>query len=191
MGGGWQKVGDARLIPRWSRIRGRAVLTSAMADAHATQRTAMIPGPDVSLSLAAYLPQDRLRALAGGEPLPRRATGSALLADLSGFTELTETLTRARGARRGIEELTREINALYGALIAEVERFGGSVIDFAGDAITCWFDGDDRERDHEQTLGATPAAPTSPPAPRFAPSPPLSPCNRRCSSSPESRSRSR
>ena len=98
--------------------------------------------PDISASLAAYLPQDRVRALARGEPIPHLATGSALLADLSGFGELTEALTRARGPRRGIEELTREINALYDALIAEVERFGGSVIDFAGDAITCWFDGD-------------------------------------------------
>ncbi|MFN7955430.1 MAG: AAA family ATPase [bacterium] len=101
----------------------------------------MTHGPDVSVSLAAYLPQDRLRALARGEPIPRRVTGSALLADLSGFGELTEALTRVRGPRRGIEELTREVNALYDALIAEVERFGGSVIDFAGDAITCWFDG--------------------------------------------------
>lgn len=101
----------------------------------------MTHAPDVSASLAAYLPQDRLRALARRESIPRRVTGSALLADLSGFGELTEALTRARGARRGIEELTREVNALYEALIAEVERFGGSVIDFAGDAITCWFHG--------------------------------------------------
>ncbi|MBK7976382.1 MAG: AAA family ATPase [Deltaproteobacteria bacterium] len=113
----------------------------------------MTHGPDVSVSLAAYLPKDRLRALARGEPIPRRATGSALLADLSGFGELTEALTRARGARRGIEELTREVNALYEALITEVERFGGSVIDFAGDAITCWFDGG-----HDASLRAVTAA---------------------------------
>ncbi len=32
------------------------------------------------------------------------------------------------------------INSAYDALIGEVDRFGGSVISFAGDAITCWFD---------------------------------------------------
>ena len=38
-----------------------------------------------------------------------------------------------------MEELTR-VNAIYDALIGEVDSYGGSVISFAGDAITCWFD---------------------------------------------------
>jgi class 3 adenylate cyclase/tetratricopeptide (TPR) repeat protein len=63
-----------------------------------------------------------------------------LFADISGFTALTEQLTATLGARRGIEEFTRRINAVYDALIGAVERYGGSVIGFAGDAITCWFD---------------------------------------------------
>ncbi|NUM47432.1 MAG: AAA family ATPase, partial [Anaerolineales bacterium] len=92
------------------------------------------------MSLPPYLPQDRLRALARGEPLPDRTGGSALFADISGFTPLTEKLTQTLGPRRGIEDLTRQINAVYERLIAEVERYGGSVIGFAGDAITCWFD---------------------------------------------------
>src|SRR5512141_2265270 len=92
-------------------------------------------------SLSSYLPQDRVRSLAKHEPLPDRTTGAALFADISGFTPLTETLTRQFGARRGIEELTRRIDAVYDAIIGEVETYGGSVINFAGDAITCWFDG--------------------------------------------------
>lgn len=92
------------------------------------------------MTLHTYLPQDRLRALARGESLPDRAAGSALFADIAGFTPLTEKLTRNLGARRGIEELTLRINSVYDALIGEVDRFGGSVITFAGDAITCWFD---------------------------------------------------
>ena len=95
------------------------------------------------MSLPPYLPQDRLHALARGEPLPDRTTGAALFADISGFTPLTEKLTQTLGPRRGIEDLTRQINAVYECLIAEVERYGGSVIGFAGDAITCWFDGMD------------------------------------------------
>jgi adenylate cyclase len=90
--------------------------------------------------LLSYLPQDRLRALARGESLPDRASGTALFADISGFTPLTEALARELGPRRGVDELSQQINAVYDALIAEVERFGGSVTGFAGDAITCWFD---------------------------------------------------
>ena len=89
--------------------------------------------------LVVYLPQDRVRALAHGISLPDRADGTVLFADISGFTPLTEALTDAYGPRRGIEETSRQINAVYEALIAAVDRCGGSVIGFAGDAITCWF----------------------------------------------------
>ena len=91
-------------------------------------------------ALQAYLPQDRRAALAAGQPLPDACTGAALLADISGFTPLTEALTTALGPRRGGEALTDQINTVYAALIAPVDRYGGSVIGFAGDAITCWFD---------------------------------------------------
>jgi class 3 adenylate cyclase/tetratricopeptide (TPR) repeat protein len=92
-------------------------------------------------TLSTYLPQDRLRALAHNESLPDRTSGSALFADISGFTALTESLRESLGPRRGAEELTRHLDAVYSALITEVEKHGGSVIEFAGDAITCWFDG--------------------------------------------------
>src|SRR5258705_5917040 len=90
--------------------------------------------------LAAYLPADRLHALASGATLPSRARGTVLFADISGFTPLTEALVRTLGPRRGAEELARQLNEVYDALIAEVDRLGGSVIGFGGDAITCWFD---------------------------------------------------
>ncbi len=90
--------------------------------------------------LSAYLPVDRRQALAHGRDLPRCARGAALFADISGFTPLTEALAEELGLERGAEELTRAINQVYGTLIAEVHRYGGSVIGFSGDAITCWFD---------------------------------------------------
>ncbi|MDA0246189.1 MAG: tetratricopeptide repeat protein [Chloroflexi bacterium] len=90
-------------------------------------------------NLHTYLPQDRRRALARGENLPSRAHGSVLFADISGFTPFTEALRHAYGSRRGAEELTKHLDAVYTALIGEVERYGGSVTAFAGDAITCWF----------------------------------------------------
>ncbi len=93
-------------------------------------------------TLPTYLPQDRRLALSRGKSLPDRTSGSALFADISGFTPLTEMLTQQLGQRRGNEELIRQVNAVYDALIAEIEKYGGSVVGFAGDAITCWFDGE-------------------------------------------------
>src|SRR5262245_3350851 len=92
------------------------------------------------MSLAAYIPADRYRAIQRSTALPNRSAGAALFADISGFTSFTEALARELGARRGAEELTHQLNRVYDALIATVDRYGGSVINFAGDAITCWFD---------------------------------------------------
>src|SRR6185436_6369111 len=88
-----------------------------------------------------YLPMDRRQALARGENLPTQSQGAALFADISGFTPLTEALVKELGPKRGAEELTNQLNHIYDALIAEVNRYRGSVIGFGGDAITCWFDG--------------------------------------------------
>lgn len=93
-------------------------------------------------SPSAYIPMDRRQAIAKGEGLPNRTDGAALFADISGFTPLTEALLRAYGPGRGAEELTRQLNLIYDALVTEVHRYGGSVLAFSGDAITCWLDGD-------------------------------------------------
>ncbi len=91
---------------------------------------------------AAYLPSDRLRTLINGNDLPQTSQGSALFADISGFTSVTERLREIYGPRRGAEELAGHLNRVYEALIAEVDQHGGSILGFAGDAITCWFGGD-------------------------------------------------
>ncbi len=88
----------------------------------------------------AFIPEDRRRALAAHRTLPLHAHGSALFADISGFTPLTEALARQFGQRRGAELLTQQLNQVYSALISAVEAANGSVIGFSGDAITCWFD---------------------------------------------------
>ncbi|MFN2134953.1 MAG: adenylate/guanylate cyclase domain-containing protein, partial [Candidatus Promineifilaceae bacterium] len=93
-------------------------------------------------SLLAYIPMDRRVAMARHETLPDRTEGAALFADISGFTPLTEALVRELGPQRGAEELTGFLNQVYDALINELHRWGGSAIAFAGDAVTCWFDGD-------------------------------------------------
>ncbi len=98
-------------------------------------------------SIVTYIPTDRRHSLARGTRLPDRGFGTALFADISGFTPLTEALTVTYGARRGAEELTRQLNRVYDALIEAVDRFGGSIINFSGDAITCWFNGDPQSPD--------------------------------------------
>lgn len=90
-------------------------------------------------SLSAYIAADRRQARTAGKDLPDRQHGAALFADISGFTPLTEALVEELGLQRGPEELTRFLNAVYDSLIDQVEAFGGSVISFSGDAITCWF----------------------------------------------------
>jgi len=74
--------------------------------------------------------------------LPSHTNGSALFADISGFTALTEALRNALGARRGAEGLARRIEAAYSALITQIELFGGNVIDLADNSMLCWFDDD-------------------------------------------------
>jgi class 3 adenylate cyclase len=93
--------------------------------------------------LAVYIPMDRRQALARGVTLPDRTRGAALFADISGFTPLTEALVHELGRQRGAEELTRQLNRVYTALVNHVHHYRGSVISFSGDAITCWFDGDE------------------------------------------------
>ncbi len=94
----------------------------------------------------AYIPRDRRLALAAGREMPDRVLGAALFADISGFTPLTEALASELGPQRGAEELTATLNRVFHAIISELDRFGGDVIYFSGDAITCWIDGDDGSR---------------------------------------------
>ena len=74
--------------------------------------------------------------------MPDRAEGAALFADVCGSTALTEALAKSLGHVRGAEEVARHLNALYEVVIEQVHLYGGSVIGFSGDGMTCWFDGD-------------------------------------------------
>jgi len=81
-----------------------------------------------------------------GRELPDRVHGAGLFADISGFTPLTEALAAELGPQRGAEELTACLNVVFHAVISELDRYGGDVIYFSGDAITCWLDDDDGSR---------------------------------------------
>ena len=91
-------------------------------------------------SLSPFLPADRRYALTHNQILPDRTVGTVLFADVSGFTPLTAAFAKGLGPQRGAEEMTVQLDRVCGPLIAEVDRYQGSVISFSGDAITCWFD---------------------------------------------------
>jgi class 3 adenylate cyclase/tetratricopeptide (TPR) repeat protein len=65
--------------------------------------------------------------------------GTLLSADLSGFTRLSERL--AALGREGAEELTVLLNGVFTRMIAEIERFGGDVLKFGGDALLVLYQG--------------------------------------------------
>lgn len=91
---------------------------------------------DLLAELAAYIPRDRVDALLRGTPLARE--GVASIADIAGFTPLTEALTRGLSADQGAEALTRALDSVFTPLIAEIHASGGSVITFGGDALIVW-----------------------------------------------------
>ncbi len=96
---------------------------------------------------SAFLPRDRRIALLDHSELPDRLVGAALLADLSGFTQLTATLADELGPRLGAEALVGHLDRVFTILISKVHDFHGDVILFNGDAITCWFPEDQSATD--------------------------------------------
>ncbi len=90
-----------------------------------------------SLPVTGFAPE-RLAASLGGTaagPASRRLAGAVLYADVSGSVELAERLLSRHGTG-GADELSRTLNACFGAFIDIVTAAGGEVIQFAGDALT-------------------------------------------------------
>lgn len=139
-----RRVGAAE----WEQLRRAMRPAEELMERSGSDDSAAVPVSDHAQTLVvdnpeAYIARDRRRALAAGMDLPDRVSGSALFADISGFTPLTEALAAELGPERGAEELTVNIGRVFHAVIAELDEFGGDVIYFSGDAITCWIDGDD------------------------------------------------
>jgi len=95
---------------------------------------------ELTSRLLSYVPMDRRQALTQKSALPAEASGAAIFADISGFTHLADVLVRSLGPHRGVEELVGFLNRVYEPLIAEVDRYAGSVISFVGDGLMAWFD---------------------------------------------------
>lgn len=67
------------------------------------------------------------------QPFCERLESAVLVADMSGFTALTETLVQQGPI--GVEELSITLNAYFGQLIELVISHGGDIVEFTGDGI--------------------------------------------------------
>ena len=111
--------------------------------------------------LLAYVPPPAIRALLANSarqtPFSEPFTGCLLLADLVGFTPLTESYV-ARG-RAGVEELSAVLNDFLSREIETVDAYGGEVVRIAGDGLVIlWPCEDGDEAVIASTLRATQCA---------------------------------
>lgn len=86
----------------------------------------------------------------------RELEGTAVLADLTGFTRLTEALSHL--GPEGTEVLHRSLTLCFSSLLGPSIDAGGDIIAFAGDAALVWFDGDGHvERAVESAMAMPPS----------------------------------
>jgi class 3 adenylate cyclase/tetratricopeptide (TPR) repeat protein len=90
-----------------------------------------------------YLSRTLIDALAArpDAPLPWLAEieGTMVIADISGFTAMSERL--AASGREGAERLTDTINSFFSAMLEIADRGGGDPLTFGGDAVLLLFSG--------------------------------------------------
>jgi len=100
-----------------------------------------LPAETHTGALDCYVPEVVLRRLvqAPGE-LVQTLQGTIVLADISGFTALSERL--ARSGSEGAEHLVDTINACFSTLLVDAYADGGSLLKFGGDALVLWFEGE-------------------------------------------------
>ena len=89
--------------------------------------------------LVQYMPRYLLNLeLAPGQPHGEMLSGCFLFADVTGFTAMTELLSR-HGAARGREAMNRIMNQLFQAVLDPLTASGGDLLIFAGDAVLAYF----------------------------------------------------
>ncbi len=79
-------------------------------------------------------------------------SGTLMFTDLSGFTKLMEA--NAPRGRAGAEELLYRLNDYFKQMIEVINAFGGTLLEFTGDAMLAQFEGDSRYSDTAQAVRA-------------------------------------
>jgi class 3 adenylate cyclase/tetratricopeptide (TPR) repeat protein len=100
---------------------------------------------DRNKEAVAFLPASLVRAVQAGEagalPWWHEVEGTMVMADLSGFTALSERLGKL--GDEGAERLTGTINSSFERMLDTASAYGGDTLTFGGDAILLLFDGED------------------------------------------------
>ena len=96
--------------------------------------------------LLPYIPRPLLREIIAAGDTPATPTAqhweaAVLFVDISGFTALTEMLSRQGST--GIEELSQLINRYLGRMVELIEQQYGEVVNFNGDGLTAIFFADE------------------------------------------------
>ena len=96
-------------------------------------------------SLAPYVPSvlQRWESEVGSDN-SQQIDGTLCLVDISGFTNLSERLSRL--GRIGAEELTDHLNGVFAEMLRLAYRRGGTLLKFGGDALLLAFRGDGHEQ---------------------------------------------
>ena len=108
--------------------------------------------------LQTYVPSQLINWLGeqGTQPIAPASKEQRLVAwfaDLSNFSHLTDEITRRD--RSGPELVGRLLNETFGSIVETVERYGGQVLDFAGDSVLAtWLVDEDDGLDRALTLAA-------------------------------------
>ncbi|MGO4257664.1 adenylate/guanylate cyclase domain-containing protein [Marmoricola sp. RAF53] len=96
-------------------------------------------GADLS-ALVPYVPGLVIEWLESApEATSRTVHGTAVFADISGFTALTERL--ARKGRAGAEEMGDILNLVFDQLLGRAYEYGAGLVKWGGDAVLLLFDG--------------------------------------------------
>jgi len=91
--------------------------------------------------IALYVPRILQQHLATDASKPCwTAEGTAVFVDISGFTQLSEQLSRK--GREGAEEITDLIGGSFDSVLEAAYENGGSLLKFGGDALLLWFAGE-------------------------------------------------
>jgi class 3 adenylate cyclase/tetratricopeptide (TPR) repeat protein len=103
---------------------------------------AAVPSTRVStVALEPYLPRLVIEWLElSPDDTARTIDGTGVFADISGFTTLTELLSR-RG-KVGAEEMGDTLNLVFGALLGGAYEYGAGLVKWGGDAVLLLFQGD-------------------------------------------------
>jgi len=114
--------------------RGQAAWAAMLEDLRERERIRNLFGK--------YVPEEVARRLIakGGQPATDHVEATVLFADMVGFSDLTHTL--------GSERMVRVLNAYFSAMVAILERHGGVVTQFQGDAMLVVFNLPERHPDH-------------------------------------------